>query len=462
MAVLDTFYIQFKSQGAKSVKKDEDQLAQSSKRLERNLRDANAQANNLGNSFFDLGKRLAGALAGFVAVNSLVSDFKGAIEYAQNIDKASRSLQVNADELDMWGSAVERIGGTAEGFQSSLKNLSERLYVSGQNALKVLPKLADALQRMNRTQALRYGRMLGLDEYTVQLLRKGRGEVQKAIDHQKELGLVSKHNAVIVREYGMAWHDSSQAFRTAFLEAAGQILPILTKVLTKFANVGEFFAKHANLITGALVGIAGAAIAVAAPFVIANAAIIAITASIGALIGAFALVYDDIKSFLEGNISVTGGLVKAWKDAGASIEGVFMQMWQVIQGVFARIKQLFTGLFDDIGAAVTKVTGVFHKIKNLAPHRMNVGADMSIDDSAAYKTAQKNVNLLTNNSLLAAPPAPYLQSNGAGSQSTAVNTGDITIQTQATDADGIAAAFKQSMVDQFRQTVNTFDDGVSI
>jgi hypothetical protein len=46
MAVLDTFYIEFKSKGAKSVKKDEDQLAQSSKRLERNLRDANAQANN--------------------------------------------------------------------------------------------------------------------------------------------------------------------------------------------------------------------------------------------------------------------------------------------------------------------------------------------------------------------------------------------------------------------------------
>jgi hypothetical protein len=87
---------------------------------------------------------------------------------------------------------------------------------------------------------------------------------------------------------------------------------------------------------------------------------------------------------------------------------------------------------------------------------------MTLDESAAYKTAQKNVNLLTNNSLLAAPPAPYLQSNSAGGQSTAVNTGDITIQTQATDADGIAAAFKQSMVDQFRQTVNTFDDGVSI
>ena len=52
--------------------------------------------------------------------------------------------------------------------------------------------------------------------------------------------------------------------------------------------------------------------------------------------------------------------------------------------------------------------------------------------------------------------------NKSLSRSTSVQTGDIIVQTQATDAQGIAAGVGGSLKEEMRTTVENFDDGIEI
>ena len=51
-------------------------------------------------------------------------------------------------------------------------------------------------------------------------------------------------------------------------------------------------------------------------------------------------------------------------------------------------------------------------------------------------------------------------SNKSINKTTTVQTGPITIQTQATDAQGVAGALGSNLNDQMRQASSSFDDGV--
>lgn len=458
MAILDAFYILFESKGADKVRKDQESLSRSSGGLNQNLKKADLSTNQLSASFFNLGKKLALSVASIGSAGAVIAALKNSINYATSIEQTSRALQVNVSELDAWGTAVKRIGGTAEGFQSSLKNLSRNLYTSGDNALKILPQLADSFQKMSRVSALRYGATLGLDESTVQLLRKGGKELQVLIDHQKELGVVSKEDAVIARDYNFAWQDAMQSFRIAFLRAAGAILPGITKMLNKFSGFAIFLEKHSNLIVGGLLAIAAAAIAVAIPFVIANAAIIAIGLAVAGFIGVLALAYDDIKSFVAGNKSVTGELVYAWFAVGTSVENMFYKMFDVIKAIFAKMKAIFTGFFDEVGAGFSKITGAYDKVKGIFSKGDKI-------DAKLLTTAKQSLSLVSSSPLASTSSSAinnsFLQNTSADKDVT-LNIGDVTIETDATDPQGIAEGFAKGLKEHFRQTINTFDDGVTI
>ena len=152
MSVFNEFFLLFETKGTEKVKKDQDKISQSSKGLNQNLKKTDFTTNQLSDSFYNLGKKLALSVAGIAGVSTVVAGLKNSIDYAGSLEKNSRFLDANVSKLDAWGGAVSRYGGTADGFASSLDNLSKKLYVSSDDALKLLPRLADSLSKMSRVK----------------------------------------------------------------------------------------------------------------------------------------------------------------------------------------------------------------------------------------------------------------------------------------------------------------------
>lgn len=404
MSILDTFYILFKSD-ASDVKKGAEEAEKSTKKLESSLKNVNKESEAVGHSFLGMVRSAVGLFAAFKSVGAIIGDLKGSIDYITDLGQASTALDVNSQSLEAWGYAVQRTGGNAQQFQSSLQGLATHLGTTNKVALEVLPKLADTFSRLNNFQATRYGKSLGLDQSTILFLQQGRREVEAVIKRQKELGLVKKDDIEITKKYNYAIQDAQHAYRNFFNELVTPLLPGITKAI-------NYFVEHKDIIVGTFVGIGIAAAALSAPFIAANAAVIAVTVAVGALIAAFALVFEDIKKFKEGAASVTGFVNKKLK------------------------------------AFRKKGTAAVHKLPNWLQKALGVKAP-----DYAIKRAKDAVS--------AGTATPWTQGAlGAGANTTNVNINAVNVNTQATDSNGIARDISGSLNDQIKQSNSYFDTGV--
>lgn len=126
-------------------------------------------------------------------------------------DRASKNLGVGADTLSRWAGAVRQSGGTTEGFLGTMQGLSQsltELKLTGNTGIlpylqalgvsvsdtngkakpleQILGDIGDKLNKLpNRQDAFNIGRNLGIDDGTINLLLKGRSEVEKLLASQK-------------------------------------------------------------------------------------------------------------------------------------------------------------------------------------------------------------------------------------------------------------------------------------
>ena len=122
MAILETFYILFKSD-ASDVKKGAEEAEKSTKHLEQSLKNVGKESEHVGAGFAAAARSVVGLFAGIASVSSVIQSFHSAVNEITEVGNLSRELNVNVEALDAWGHAVQRTGGTAAGFQSSLKSL---------------------------------------------------------------------------------------------------------------------------------------------------------------------------------------------------------------------------------------------------------------------------------------------------------------------------------------------------
>ena len=127
-------------------------------------------------------------------------------------DRASKNLGVGADTLSRWAGAVRQSGGTTESFLGTMQGLSQsltELKLTGNTGIlpylqalgvsvsdtngkakpleQILGDIGDKLNKLpNRSDAFNIGRNLGIDDGTINLLLKGRSEVEKLLAAQKE------------------------------------------------------------------------------------------------------------------------------------------------------------------------------------------------------------------------------------------------------------------------------------
>lgn len=308
----------------------------------------------------DLGKSAAKFLAIIGGTYEIKRFIQNQIEANSALERFSENLGESANQISAWSNAAELAGGSGRELQGTMDMLSRaqtELRLTGQSGLipylsalgvslantngqarpvnDILLDLSDRFGRMNRTTANNMGRMMGIDQGTINLLLKGRTEVELYLKRQKEYNAVTNAQAKEAEKLRFAMVQTQQSF-TAFGRALLQdVSPYLEKVLSLFQDFGDWMRDNKDLVKSFLsimaVGIAAISIA-AIPISATVAAFVALAA-------AMALAWQDFQVWKTGGNSLFN-----WGPAVDYITHAFIGMRLVINSVLNRLAHVGAAL----------------------------------------------------------------------------------------------------------------------
>lgn len=334
------------------------------KKVQDALSKTDEQYRKAGESVAGFAKKALAAVGLFMSASALVGESVARAAEIESLDKFGKKINVATADVDAFAGSVAELGGTREAAQSDMEAMAKSFGFAG-NAMEKILRTADKVQGMKFGKAKATLSSLGVsDDKTVELMMKGRKELERMMGVQKEYSGITRESieqSVKFNKSMQSFKQSSGLLKNSFLE---MVIPILATGLEWVSKFVGFCKENKTLITGFFiaVGIALATyyvppmLAAAAATLAATWPIIAIIAVIALLAAAFALVYDDIMNFIDGNDSMIGRIL----DKYPALKTVILALWEA-----------FKVLFDFIMAVVM------------------VAADIVVD---AYKIMNKALN----------------------------------------------------------------------
>jgi len=544
MSILDTFFILFDSDASK-LDKGLNETDKRAKKTEKSVKDVDAAAFKMGESIGTALKQIGGAVVAGFTLKAMVNQLMDATHYADELNESTERLGLNLEEVSAWGDLVKKNGGSAQGFIGSIEALNKQLSMmevtgksraapflkelgidledaanAGKTAMDFLPQIADAFMGMDKQKSVAMGQKLGFDNATIMTLQAGRREVEALLEKERELGVVTKLQGELADKFGDQLDDTRHAFRSLWLQVAQNVLPALTWLAEKFQNVALFMRKHSDFIVGIMIALGAAILAFALPPMISLAAatiaafapFLLLGAIVAALAVGFALLYDDIMNFIDGNDSLIGqivekfpqitaivmGAVDAIKALGSAMTWTLETVGSVAQILYDLWKRMIGAIYEFSGIASVVnfiVDGWADKFKGLGQIVGDVWDWVITKVQQAIAVISSAIGLVkgvagaitgaldgakgalgisvtgtpglgAGKALLSAAGASPLNSQTSSSVSNtrggdkSIQTGPITVQTQATDAPGIARSLGGAMNAQFRNASTQMDDGV--
>jgi hypothetical protein len=295
--------------------------------------------------------KLAGLTSAFAGLYAVQQTFSNYLQQGDQLLKFSRAMGLNVEEVDAWGQAVERSGGSAEGFQNSLKSLTlqlSKMATTGNSragkilesvgidagevgrqrkAFDVLMDIADKMQGMSKEEAFGFGSSLGLGVGEITLLQQGRDGVAELVGKMKELGTITPDDTWLED-----FNDSIADVKKSFMSLMGIVFrlfgPAMLQITTWVKQANIWLRQHAIAVKSFVVMLAGLITALLIPSMLQFFATIManpITWVIMA-IGLLALAIEDLIVWAEGGDSALAELWEAIfgspQDAQATFEAV--------------------------------------------------------------------------------------------------------------------------------------------
>lgn len=245
--------------GEKKVVKGLDNTKKGTEKVGKDIADSGKRAAE----FFGQLEKAALKFFAVLTVGRGLSDFtRLVVGTGAQLDRVSGRLGTSADTLSRWQGAVRQSGGTAEGFLGTMQNLSAsltELKLTGNTGIlpylqalgvsivdsngkakpleNIIGDIGDKLNALpNKADAFNIGKNLGLDEGTINLLLKGRTEVERLLAAQKGY---SDADAKAAREAQEKWEGVKLQIERITQELVIKALPTLEKLanlMLKFAD----------------------------------------------------------------------------------------------------------------------------------------------------------------------------------------------------------------------------------
>ena len=243
-----------------------------------NTKEAEKKLQQFQNSFKTL-LSIGGSLAGVFSLSNVINKF---VETNKSINNLSNSLGESYQDIQAWGNAVQSVGGEVSSFNSSLTSLNnniQQIAITGNSSVlpilnrlgvsvkdnvgnfrkgtEVLKDLSDVFSSMSSTTAQTYGRMLGLDAGTIELLKQGNENLDNLLEKQKKLGLYTKEDGKVAIEYTKSLSELKQSLMAVMSVFARVALPTMKKFNEVFTNIAVFVRKYETTIKAFFIALSG-------------------------------------------------------------------------------------------------------------------------------------------------------------------------------------------------------------
>lgn len=410
MSLLETFFLKFQSDGLKEISAETEGTTQ--------------KADKMGNSFVEAGNRIIKTLAPIVGLAALINrtmNFASSAEemsfLAQNTGLAVEKFQALAIAAENYGGSAEGIAGSLQGLNTNLNNMrfgrggggvedaaiTYGINLYGANGLatadELLMNVAKRFESLNSMQQIDLGQRLGLDEGTIRLLQTGVANVQAELERGRKYSLFSAEDVENSRKFQRTLRDIKLGLAQIFGVVARLLLPSFISLGDNIREVIDFTLDNATAIKGFFLALSSIFAALAVKSAIAFAPLYLLLG----LAGSFGLILADLEAMLRGGKSVVGD----FKDS-------LSNLWDDKKG---------KGFFESFD--------IVKLMKNLIP------GSIPGENSPKLDMAEVKQKLAMTQVPLASVSQNSVSSSYANTNQS-VYVGQITVNTQATDAQGIA------------------------
>lgn len=422
MSLLETFFLKFQSDGLKEISAETEGTTK--------------KADKMGNSFVSMSNKVLKALAPVAGLTALLNRSLAFASLGEEMSFLAQNTGLAVEKFQALAIAAENYGGTAEGIAGSMQGLNANLNnmrlgkggggvedaaityginLYGANGLatadELLMNVAKRFESLNQTQQIDLGQRLGLDEGTIRLLQTGVANVQAELERGRKYSLFSAEDVENSRKFERTMRDIKLGLAQIFGVVTRSLLPAFTWVGDKVSRFIDLINGNASFIKGFFLALSAILTVLAIksglaflPFIGAIALITAVSAAIGLLI-------DDIVNFWQGNESLLGTFIEA-------VKNVFTALWNFLKEGFNSVLEWLKG------TKVGKLFGLSEEKEN--PEQANMAE------------AKRKLEL-TQTPWASVPQGSVSTSYANTNQSMRVD--NVTINTRATDARGIADSF---------------------
>lgn len=324
--------------------------------------------------------RMAGMVGIGFTVGGIASFIQTTAEEVNTLSQSAEALELPVEDVDAFGKVITSMGGDAQGARDSLMDMSESIGEALQDtssgkadvfkslnislkdmkgesigAMEGIYRLSDAVQGMSKEEAIFRIKEVGItDNKIVESILKGRKELEALTKKQKENGVVTKELALQSQKYKEVTGGLKTVFSSVMMSIMNSALPALTKVLSWVQTFVKFCQENKNIVVGFFTAVAtilmGKYIHAMKLASISTWTtlfpIIAIIAVIALLAAAFAIVYDDIMNFIDGNDSMIGRILEKYP----RLKIVILALWETFKKLFEYLK-VIVGVVADIVVA---------------------------------------------------------------------------------------------------------------
>lgn len=528
--LLDALFLSLAAEGYDKAASQIQDVTKGNDALEKSAIDSQKAIEGQNSSLMSLVKTMAGGFLAAFSLGQVISSVFERTEMVVALKRTSESLGIAIEDLDAFGKAAVRAGGDAQGASDSLTDMAEAMGealsdkesgkakafkalginiadASGKakDGLTGILELSKAVEGLDRSTAIFKIKELGItDNRTIDLILKGRTELERMIRTQKEQGVVTKE----VAERAQKLSDSFAALKGATADLGSgmfdKLVPAFTVVVEWLTKIVDWVGENQQFVVAFFAAIAAVVIGTYLPAMISAAAatlaatwpIIAIGAAVAAVAAAFALAYDDIVNFMEGNDSLIGqifekyplvkdavmGLVEVFKFFGSIVTGVWdivvTGFKQMLNFVLTGIKQIASGVssvasFFGIGSDEEEKSSPDNGGGSLPDGRdASFGLGVLDQNEGKFQASdapsrQDAMMGAARSQLAIAGSAP---SNGVTSSAIAnganitkennVQIGEITVNSQATDGAGVAKDVGSELKSQLKDLEQNSASGI--
>lgn len=338
------------------------------KKVQSALRDSDAAWQSAFDNVAALAEKSLNFAGISTTITGLISDATARAAEIESIDKLGREINITTQDVDAFSGSVAALGGTRSAAQADLSAMAKAFGFAGDSMEKVL-QTADKVQGMSFSEAKKTLGGLGVeDNGTVEMLMKGREELSRMMETQKDYGGITRESIEQSISFNNAMLSLEQSAGLLKNSLMGMLIPALAQGLDWLEKIVVFAKENKNFVTGFFIAVATV---VTGKYVhamklaqistwTAMLPVMAVVAGILLLAAVFALVYDDIMNFIDGNDSMIGRIL----DSYPGLKAVILTVWEA-----------FVVLFDFI----MSVIGVVADIVVAAYNTMNTALNEFID-----------------------------------------------------------------------------------